>query len=307
MLKTGEAWTGTRPQSFEQKAAFVEALLASLRPGASRIVNGNGFAEGVPIRDLVRNLRRLAFGEGLSGVQVRRLADQVLFAALPNAVSLRFLASRGWRDSIRALLERRFEEQFAHQGVTEALQTLGLLRDPRRLERWSEFLRRNQTVVQASLTAVFALPGLALQPPGHFPGVNRLQSVEIPKELYDRALREGFDAVAPDLMRLYGSRANQTLAVAWMRRSYNAFLLAYFFKFLLDERKAEAEAGEEMAAQTEEEIRQIQEAILSPQSQGEMLFESWISTFRQQNGRDPDPNSVEYQAIRSAFIPPPSR
>jgi hypothetical protein len=282
------------PKTPEENLAFYSAVLGH-----------RGVEDRVPIESLLGSrrgrrvlghiLKRLDFKRGLTAGQVEDVSTKLFFLSSSNPESLRSLLRGGWSKAVKGSVRLAYEESFARHGVYPAFEAMGLTRDPTLREKVTRFLVKKRLVRESILTTVFALPVMAGATvlPGHIPAVRLRGAKPLPKELYERVEKEGFDSAYPDVKRLYGNRPKFDLMWATARNSYNLLMLAAFARFLYEDYKEGAEQIEGEDSALEQAVNQKREEIGAPEEQGNLLYDAWLKTYREQVGKEPSREEIE--------------
>jgi hypothetical protein len=297
------------PKRLEEKIAFLEAIDASIRNHPMQLISGNRFVRGASRGDISWAFGKVDFSKGLSEIQLEELSARLYLATHTDPRHLTGLLRHGWSASVRSLLAQRFERDFAQKGLKPILEEMGLLRSPTVWERIRKLVRHHPLAGEIVLTTAWGLPVLNLAPPFYLPAIEPVTWWDsIPDELFQRALRDGFDSIYPDLKQRYGRQANFQIGYAHLRHAYDLFLLAYLLQVIQKGSQDQAIQNAQ-ALQNGKDLGQTVDKksgeVTPPATLGQELFERWQHEYAQRHGgQPPDPSGAEYQRMRQIFLTP---
>lgn len=213
------------PTTTEAKLAFFEALGESQGHGLHLFQEVLRSASSDQARELQRAIARFNFTKGVRPSQIEQAFTRLYFLGHTDPRTWSGWTRKSFSRKRTSLITQRAELELGSHSLGEALARLGFLRDPDVRDRVSHWLRTHPLVLEAPTQAALTLLGSDFISSGR--PTDLLAARPLPPELRERLLREGFEALKPELEAHYGSLPHWDLRWHYATKVFSYAVMGY--------------------------------------------------------------------------------
>lgn len=176
---------------------------------------------------VVRLLNKMSLDKSVDPQTVRTLFSQLYLMGHSDPLAWESITQTPLPETVRDYLYQRFQIELGRNSMVEAMRSLLPLKENGPREQLRTMYEHAPVVFDvASAAGVGVMSYFAFGWPLP-PGRNFTHLASMPKEWRDRALRDGFDSIYPDLKAKYGSSAKFDIGYFWGSRVIMTAFMAY--------------------------------------------------------------------------------
>lgn len=298
-LKQGKILDPEKFNSIQDKVDFFEAVADYNGWDVLTVDNALKYGTEKQKQKIRAALNKINFNQKIDPYRFQKQVEYLYRLTNPEPFPL----SLSLKQSRERFLQTRIENVFLKQSLTDAIKTLGLVKEKSNLNKIRSLREKYYNIEKTVLSATFNLVSfLSSGLPSFLPSYKFGARLEIPEAVFLKIKYFGIDSAREDLANIFKQSSRQQFNWNLFIGIYNKVNYGVALVYVMQVAPGiKAEFSHFRSAK--ESLEQVAKESIRPEVIKNQLLETWRKDFKTKNNREPTIEEIRIQYDKIKLIP----